>query len=78
MQTVDAENVSKNEAPVVSEKLTQNNSEVKKPSPAQDLRNIQALLVNGIFPGQMAPQVVQSFQLLEKMAIEIEKQQESK
>jgi hypothetical protein len=53
--------------------------EVKPPEapaergPAADIRDIQALLVNGIYPGQVAPQVVKSFQLLEQMAREIEK-----
>lgn len=42
------------------------------PSPAQDLRDIQDLLVNGIFPGQVAPTVVKSYQILEKMAVQIE------
>lgn len=41
--------------------------------PAADIRDIQALLVNGIYPGQVAPQVVKSFQLLEQMAVEVEK-----
>jgi hypothetical protein len=45
---------------------------VSKPSPAADLREIQNLLVNGIFPGQVAPSIVKSFQLLEKMAQQIE------
>jgi hypothetical protein len=78
MTVESVENVSTSSDVPVKENLTSNNTEKPKVSPAQDLRNIQALLVNGIFPGQMAPQVVQSFQLLEKMAVEIEKQQESK
>lgn len=47
---------------------------VNKPSPAQDLRDIQGLLVNGIFPGQVAPAVVKAYQLLEHMAKAIEAQ----
>lgn len=43
-----------------------------KPSPAQDLREIQALLVNGIFPGNVAPQVVKAFHMLEAMASKVE------
>lgn len=43
-----------------------------KPSPAQDLRDIQNLLLGGMFPGQVSPQVVKSFSLLETMAREIE------
>ena len=47
--------------------------EAPKVSPAQDLRNIQALIANGIFIGNMAPEVVKAYQLLEKMALVIEK-----
>lgn len=43
-----------------------------KPSPAQDLRNLQMLLVSGIFPGNVAPQVVAGYHLLEQMAVRIE------
>ena len=43
-------------------------------SPAQDLRDIQALLVNGIFPGNVAPQIVKAFQMLESMAQLVEKE----
>lgn len=43
-----------------------------KASPAQDLRDVQMLLVGGIFPGNMAPAVVKSYQMLEKMALEVE------
>jgi len=41
-------------------------------SPAQDLRDIQALLVGAIFPGNMAPAVVKAYQLLEMMAKQVE------
>ena len=44
-----------------------------KESPAKDIREIQMLIVNGIFPGNVAPQVVKAYQLLESMAVEIEK-----
>jgi hypothetical protein len=44
----------------------------KAVSPAQDLRDIQGLLVNGIFPGQLAPSVVKAYNLLEKLAVQIE------
>ena len=47
--------------------------EAPKVSPAQDLRNIQALIANGIFIGNMAPEVVKAYQLIEKMALEVEK-----
>lgn len=70
------ENVSKNEPVVDAPKETVDNSapEAPKntPSPAQDLRDIQGLLVNGIFPGQVAPTVVKAYQILEKMAQQIE------
>jgi hypothetical protein len=41
-------------------------------SPAADLRDIQALLANGIYPGNVAPAIVKAYQLLEKMAVEVE------
>ena len=44
----------------------------EKVSPAKDLRDIQSLLVMGIFPGQMAPAVVKAYQLLEQMAVQVE------
>jgi len=47
-------------------------AEAQKPGPAQDLRNIQMLIVSGIFPGNVAPQVVSAYQLLEKMAQKVE------
>ena len=47
-------------------------AEAPKPSPAQDLRNIQMLIVSGIYPGNVAPQVVAAYQLLEKMAQKVE------
>jgi hypothetical protein len=46
--------------------------EAKKPSPAQDLRDLQALLVSGIYPGNVAPAIMRAYQLLEKMALEVE------
>jgi hypothetical protein len=42
------------------------------PSPAEGLRKIQNLLVMGIFPGQFAPTVVESYTLLEQMALKVE------
>jgi hypothetical protein len=44
------------------------------PGPAAELRNIQMLLVNGLFPGAMSPQVAKSFHLLEQMALKLEKE----
>lgn len=43
-----------------------------KASPAQDLRDIQQLLVGGIFPGNMAPAIVRAYSLLDKMALDVE------
>lgn len=56
------------EAEPVKEKVNTEN----KPSPAQDLRNLQMLLVSGIYPGNVAPQVVAGYNLLEKMCVAIE------
>lgn len=47
-------------------------SKASKPSPAQELRDIQQLLVVGIYPGNMAPAVVKGYQLLDKMCSTIE------
>lgn len=49
-----------------------------KASPAQELRDIQYLLLNGIFPGNVAPAVVKAYQLLDKMAVQVEASVESK
>ena len=40
--------------------------------PADDLREIQNLLVNGMFPGNMAPAVHKAFLLLDNMAKGVE------
>jgi hypothetical protein len=53
-------------------------ADAKKASPAQDLRDIQYLLLNGIFPGNVAPAVVKAYQLLENMAKTVEAGSESK
>lgn len=47
-------------------------AEAPKVSPAQDLRNVQMLIVSGIYPGNIAPQVISAYQLLEKMAQKVE------
>jgi hypothetical protein len=60
------------DTPVAEMKAEEPKTEVKE-SPAKDIREIQYLLVNGIFPGNVAPQVVKAYQLLDKMAVEIEK-----
>ncbi len=49
-----------------------------KASPAQDLRDIQNLLLMGIYPGNVAPAVVKGYQLLEQMARQVEASVESK
>jgi hypothetical protein len=72
MAEATAENVASSEPVTVTEKETPVNTDVKKVSPAQDLRNIQALLAGGLFPGNYAPQVTMAYQLLEKMASQIE------
>ena len=70
------QNVATIEPVTVEPKETQNNTEAKAaltpPSPAQDLRDIQGLLVMGIFPGNLAPQVVKAYSLLENMAKHVE------
>lgn len=71
-------NVSTSEAVTDAPNLTQDNMQTKTPvsapkaSPAQDLRNIQTLLVMGVYPGQAAPEICKAYQLLEKMAQKIE------
>lgn len=72
MPVQDAEIVAKNEPVTDAPKETVNNTEAPKPSPAQDLRDIQMLIVAGMFPGNVSPQVVKAYQLLEKMAQQIE------
>ena len=52
--------------------------ESKKASPAQDLRDIQNLLLMGIYPGNVAPAVVKGYQLLEQMAKQVEASSEPK
>jgi len=49
-----------------------------KVSPAQDLRDIQMLLVSGIYPGNAAPAIVKAYQMLEMMAKQVETSSESK
>ncbi len=76
MTVESVENVSKTQEVPVQEKETVNNAAAKPtvsaPSPAQDLRDIQQLLVAGVFQGNMAPAVIRAFQFLEKMAVQIE------
>lgn len=49
-------------------------AEAPKESPAKDLREIQTLLTNGIFPGNVAPAIVRAFNLLENMAQVVERE----
>ncbi len=65
------------EAPVVEVPPTEAKKE-SKVSPAQDLRDIQYLLLNGIFPGNVAPAVVKAYTLLENMAKQVEASSEPK
>lgn len=44
-----------------------------KPSPANDLRIIQTLLLEGTFAGKYAGMVLASFKLLDHMATQVEK-----
>ncbi len=44
----------------------------KEPGPAHEIRQAQALLAGGLFPGQMAPAIVSAFQTLGKIADKIE------
>ena len=48
-------------------------AEAQKPGPAHEIRQAQALLAGGLFPGQMAPAIVAAFTKLESMATKIEK-----
>lgn len=59
------------ETPVVTEVPK---TEPPKVSPAKDLREIQALLANGIFPGNVAPTIVKAYNLLEQMAQVVERE----
>ncbi len=63
---------STNQAEDVKPEAVQNNTPARIPSPAQDLRDIQALVVTGIYPGNMAPAIVKAYQLLEAMARDVE------
>lgn len=67
-----------NENAAVQEAVAEPNGnvkpEAKKESPAKDLREIQQLLTNGIFPGNVAPAIVKAFNLLENMAQVVERE----
>lgn len=60
------------EAPAVEAKAPEAPEAQAKASPAQELRDIQNLLVGGIFPGNMAPAIVRAYQMLENMAKQVE------
>lgn len=49
-------------------------AEAPKVSPAKDLREIQSLIANGIFPGNVAPTIVKAYNLLEQMAQVVERE----
>jgi hypothetical protein len=57
---------------VIVEKSAEAKAEAPKVSPAKDLREIQALIANGIFPGNVAPSIVKAYNLLEQMALVVE------
>jgi hypothetical protein len=78
MSEATVETTASEQAVPVSEKPTENNAPAAKPSPAQDLRNIQMLLVSGIFPGNVAPQVVAAYNMLEQMAKKVEADAQAK
>ncbi len=60
-------------APIVEEGIKDVKAVVEKaPSPAEDLRNFQGLLLSGIFPGQVSPQVVKSYNLIDRIAKAVE------
>ena len=61
------------DAVVVEPQQAEKVADVPKVSPAKDLREIQALIANGIFPGNVAPSVVKAYNLLEQMAQVVEK-----
>lgn len=73
-----SEGIQTPDAPVASPEVTAAPADAKKASPAQDLRDIQMLLVGGIFPGNMAPMVVKAYNMLEAMAKQVEASVESK
>jgi hypothetical protein len=58
-------------SPVASQPVPTPSSQPKV-GPADDLREIQMLLVRGMFPGEVAPMVVKGFQFLDKLATTIE------
>ena len=68
------------DAVIVEKPIAEDNAKAQyvpenvKPSPAKDLREIQALIANSIFQGNMAPAVVKAYQLLEQMALVVEKE----
>ncbi len=67
------DNINNTDIPEASPEQKAAVDEAKRPvSPAQDLRDIQNLLVVGTFPGAAAPQIVKSYNLLDQMALQVE------
>lgn len=57
----------------VVEPVPQPPEETPKASPANDLRIIQTLLLEGVFAGKYAGMILASFKLLDHMAAQVEK-----
>jgi hypothetical protein len=67
---IDAEIKPVSEAEV---KTTENSKpEQPKESPAKGLREVQFLLENGMFPGNVAPSIKRGWELLDKLAAKVE------
>lgn len=47
-------------------------ADAKQPGPAHEIRQAQALIAGGLFPGQMAPAITSAFMYLDRMAAKIE------
>lgn len=71
-QTPVVENPSSESKETASQTASSDVKQSSKASPASDLRDIQNLLLMGIFPGNVAPAVIKGYQLLEKMAVQVE------
>lgn len=59
-------------APEVKAEVRKEIEAAKEPGPAHELRQAQALLAGGLFPGQMAPAVQSAFAYIGKLADKIE------
>lgn len=59
-------------APEVKAAVAKEIEAAKEPGPAHELRQAQALLAGGLFPGQMAPAVQTAFAYIGKLADKLE------